>query len=879
MTGTIDPALFGMPDATTAGVQPGVTLTAYNGPMTITTPGAVIENVIINGTLTVAADNVTIKNCIVQNFTNWGILDSNNAINTQVLNCTIDGTGSTQTTGLGVGGGTNSAIVGCDIKGMAVAINMFGSALVKDNYIHDLADTSSNPDARHFDGIRAMTSGADIEHNTIMMPDQNGGTAAVFINTEYPDAPDPIDNLKVIDNLMTGDASYTVYVTRGAGAVTNVTVENNYVERGMYGYFNVDASPGLTPPTPTMSGNIEWDNTKDPTPYPSSVPSSPSSPSSPTAPSAPTIASFSPDSGVAADGITNVNIIDLKGTAAAGSTVKIYDGTTQIGSTTATSTGSWDYITKVLTDAKHTLTATATNASGQTSVASAAVAVTVDAKAPAAPTIASDTVNSANQVVASGTAEANSTIKVYDGTNQVGTATTNASGTWTVTTAALAVGTHALTATATDVAGNASAASAPFDPVIGSSGSFGSGTSGTGTSGTGTSGSSTSGSSTSGTGTTAPAAPKIASFSTDSGVAGDHITSDQTLTLTGTAVANSTVKVFDGTTQLDSVTADANGAWHYTTAALSDGKHSFTATDLVSGVTSKASTGLDVTVDTVAPDAPVLLSDPTTHNRATVSGTAEAGSSIKLYEGSTLLGTATVASDGDWSVTTPNLKHGSHIFTATATDAAGNTSALSQPIDPPIGSHSAGGTKDASTVEVTNVRQHWDHTGTIKGIADPNSEIKLSDGTTSVGSVTTGANGKWSFQTSDLSGKSHAFTAEQVDTTGHVVGTSSGAAMIGSGRSDTLTGSTGNDVMVGKAGADTFQFASNFGQDVIKDFAARGRVHDTIEFSKSVFDSFASVLSHAAQSGHDVVIATGSDTLTLKNTQLDKLNSHDFHFA
>jgi len=603
-----------------------------------------------------------------------------------------------------------------------------------------------------------------------------------------------------------------------------------------------------------------------------------STPTTPSAPDAPVIASFSTDSGVAGDKITNDNTLELKGTAAAGSTVKIYDGTNQIGSTTATSTGSWDYITSVLTDAKHTLTATATNSSGQTSAASAALAVTVDTKAPAAPTIASDTVNSANQVVASGTAEANSTIKVYDGTTQVGTATTNATGAWTVTTAALPAGTHALTATATDVAGNVSAASAPFDPVIGSSGSSGSGTSGSGTSGSGTSGTGTSG-----TGTTAPATPNIASFSSDTGIAGDHITSDKTLTLAGTAVANSTVKVFDGTTQLGSVTADASGAWHYTTAALSDGKHDFTATDTVSGVTGKASTALDVTVDTVAPNAPVLLSDPTTHNHATVSGTAEAGSLVKLYEGTTLLGTATVASNGDWSVTTPNLKHGSHTFTATATDAAGNTSALSQPIDPPIGSHSgqvgSQSGSGTSTVEVTNVHQHRDHTATIKGTADPNSNIKLYDGTTSVGSATTGADGKWSFQTSDLSGKSHAFTAEQVDTKGHVVGTSSGEAIIGSGHSNTLTSTSGNDVMVGKAGADTFQFASNFGQDVIKDFAARGPAHDTIEFSKSVFDSFASVLSHAAQSGHDVVIATGSDTLTLKNTQLDKLNSHDFHFA
>src|SRR4051794_38016304 len=66
MTGTINPALFGMPDATTTGPQAGVTLTPYKGPMTITTPGAVIENVTINGQLTIAAPNVTIKNCVIQ---------------------------------------------------------------------------------------------------------------------------------------------------------------------------------------------------------------------------------------------------------------------------------------------------------------------------------------------------------------------------------------------------------------------------------------------------------------------------------------------------------------------------------------------------------------------------------------------------------------------------------------------------------------------------------------------------------------------------------------------------------------------------------------------------------------------------------------------
>ena len=76
-----------------------------------------------------------------------------------------------------------------------------------------------------------------------------------------------------------------------------------------------------------------------------------------------------------------------------------------------------------------------------------------------------------------------------------------------------------------------------------------------------------------------PGVPTIASFSTDSGTVGDGITNDNTLTLTGTAVANSTVKVYDGATLLGTATANGSGAWSYTTGTLANGSHSFTATD------------------------------------------------------------------------------------------------------------------------------------------------------------------------------------------------------------------------------------------------------------------------------------------------------------
>ena len=91
----------------------------------------------------------------------------------------------------------------------------------------------------------------------------------------------------------------------------------------------------------------------------------------------------------------------------------------------------------------------------------------------------------------------------------------------------LANGAHSLTATATDVAGNTSAASSALNVTIDAA---------------------------------APVVPTIASYSTDSGTAGDGVTNDNTLTLTGSAQANATVKVYDGATLLGSTTANGAGA-------------------------------------------------------------------------------------------------------------------------------------------------------------------------------------------------------------------------------------------------------------------------------------------------------------------------------
>jgi hypothetical protein len=579
-------------------------------------------------------------------------------------------------------------------------------------------------------------------------------------------------------------------------------------------------------------------------------------PSAPTAPAAPTIASFSPDTGVVGDGITDANQLTLTGTAVANSTVTVFDGSAQIGTTTANSSGSWSSITSVLTDAIHLLTATDT-VSGVTSAASSPLSVTVDTHVPAAPVLVSDPIVNTNHVVLSGTAEANSAITVYDGTTVVGTGTTNSTGNWNVTTTALSSGMNALTATATDVAGNVSAVSQPLDPVINSP---------------------------------PPAAPQITSFSIDSGIVGDHITNDNTPTLTGTAVANSTVEVFDGTTQIGMATANGSGQWTLTTPVLSDGTHSLTANDTdSSGHTSALSAAFSVTIDTHTPGAPTMavysqggsaVGSTTTLNDLVLKGTAEANSTIDILDSGKQIGTANTSGAGAWSFDTGSLATGSHSFTAQAVDVAG-TIGTSSPAD--VTSVTAPPTPAPTPIEFTNVAYSLsNHTATINGTADAYSQIKLYDGTTSLGTVTASANGTWSLTNSYLSNTLHTIKAQELDSTGHVVETSSGAVILAASNTSTLTGTGGDDFLFSSSSTvnDTFVFASNFGHSTIEGFTATGSGRDIIQFSKSVFDSFASVLSHASQTGQDVVIsADASDSLTLKNTNLSALQKHDFHFA
>ena len=110
-----------------------------------------------------------------------------------------------------------------------------------------------------------------------------------------------------------------------------------------------------------------------------------------------------------------------------------------------------------------------------------------------------------------------------------------------------------------------------------------------------------------------------------------------------------------------------------------------TATD-AAGNTSAASAALSFTVDTIAPASAVSAVTVGGDGVATVSGSAEAGSTVTLYDGGSLLGAVTAGSGGTWSYPVGVLAAGSsHSYTVTATDAAGNTSAASDALSFTVG--------------------------------------------------------------------------------------------------------------------------------------------------------------------------------------------------
>ena len=152
-------------------------------------------------------------------------------------------------------------------------------------------------------------------------------------------------------------------------------------------------------------------------------------------------------------------------------------------------------------------------------------------------------------------------------------------------------------------------------------------------------------------------------------------------TISGTidaADAGLIISIFDGTILLATTAPSGTGAWSKTvTLASSQGLHSLTAKATNAAGSVGASTPTVYTLDTIAPILAITSTGGTVNKISqTISGTidaADAGLTISIFDGTTLLATTTAAGTGAWSKTvTLTSNQGIHALTARASDAAGN---------------------------------------------------------------------------------------------------------------------------------------------------------------------------------------------------------------
>ena len=347
-------------------------------------------------------------------------------------------------------------------------------------------------------------------------------------------------------------------------------------------------------------------------------------------------------------GTNNVTSNDaLTGSADANAVVTLSEGSTVLGTTTANASGVWAFTPTGLAQGSQTVIASETNAAGLTG--SSSLTFTYDTGAPAVTIALAQDTGGTNNVTSNdaltGSADANAVVTLSEGSTVLGTTTANASGAWSFTPTGLAQGSQTMTASETNAAGLTGSSSLTFTYDTG--------------------------------------APTVtAALAHDTGGT-NNVTSNDALT--GSADANAVVTLSEGSTVLGTTTANASGAWSFTPTGLAQGSQTVTASETnAAGLTGSSS--LTFTYDTVAPGAPVIATDTVNGNdTVTLSGTAEANSTVTVYDAQTAIGTTTTNASGAWSYITGTLPSGSQTFTATATDAAGNTSAVSNAIDPIIG--------------------------------------------------------------------------------------------------------------------------------------------------------------------------------------------------
>jgi hypothetical protein len=259
------PAVSGIkPNATNTAVLGGLALVPSGG-LKITSPGTVVEGRDIRGSVTIAANNVTIRDSRIHSSADGDYIAvrvADGVTGTRVLNSEL----YTDDNGGGMNGVDAVQVQACGnhIHGFENGLTVGGGSIVQSNFIEKLHTPNSGP---HPDGIEVY-QGSDIQvlGNNILMTDADGSwleaTGAINVTSEYSN----VSNVTISGNWM-GGGSFTLYVRESSASngfgYSGVAITNNRwsgpPSRGYAHYGAMSSDGGIS----QFSGNV-WDATGEP---------------------------------------------------------------------------------------------------------------------------------------------------------------------------------------------------------------------------------------------------------------------------------------------------------------------------------------------------------------------------------------------------------------------------------------------------------------------------------------------------------------------------------------------------------------------------------------------------------------------------------------
>lgn len=235
------------PGPTNTGVPEGVALTP-SGSITVEEDGAVIEGLDIEGSITILADDVTIRHVRLRSYDYYPIryFDEDNR-GLVVEDSEIEGLSEDVTAAISFAHYTARRL---NVHGMADGFKANEDVLIEDCWIHDLGNY---PD-QHNDGVQS-TGGKGV---TIRHCDISGASNAAV---QTGDEGVATEDLTVECSWLYG-GGYTLNI-RGEGATVPVNtriLDNRFGRDSAYGPWTIDD------PDPTIEGNV-YDDDGEPIPW------------------------------------------------------------------------------------------------------------------------------------------------------------------------------------------------------------------------------------------------------------------------------------------------------------------------------------------------------------------------------------------------------------------------------------------------------------------------------------------------------------------------------------------------------------------------------------------------------------------------------------